>query len=66
MDLSTRKKNIFCFGWYAIVTLEFELARRNVELANTGQLWFDTYHVHHVANAYQSRWGKPAKNKSVF
>jgi hypothetical protein len=43
MDMSTRKKNIFTFGWYAIVTLEFELARRNVEFVNTEQLWFVTF-----------------------
>jgi hypothetical protein len=44
MDLSTRKKNIFSFDWYAIATCKFELARRNVELVDTGQLWFYTYH----------------------
>jgi hypothetical protein len=43
MDLSTRKKNIFTFGWYAIVTLKFELARRNVEFVDTEQLWFVTF-----------------------
>jgi hypothetical protein len=41
--MSTRKKNIFTFGWYAFMTTEFELARRNVEFVDTEQLWFVTF-----------------------